>query len=250
MRKITPILKSLGLMDSEISTYLTVLKLGPSTVIEIASSANLSRQAVYTAIDLLTERGLMSSVTQGKRNLYTAESPAKLLAYARRKNIELNETVNELSELLPDLELRVNGERPIVKVFKGKEGIKTIIQDIEESSANDSYEITDVDAMYRVLKPDDLKEMRNKLKKKKRQVFGIYADSQARESQRVTPEWAVLGEDDSGFESNIGIYGNKVIMVTFHGKMYSVEIDSEPLAQAMRILFVNAYDNLKKNMGK
>ena len=60
----------------------------------------------------------------------------------------------------------------------------------------------------------------------------------------------MLGEEDAGFESNIGIYGNKVIMVTFHGKMHSVVIDSEPLAQAMRILFENAYENLKKCKGK
>ncbi len=246
MEKISPILKSLGLLDSEVSTYLAALEKGPSTVIDLTKASKLSRQATYTAIEILTERGLMSSVLRGKKRFYTAEPPEKLLSYAKRKDQELHEQVNDLERALPELELQIGGEKPVVKVFEGKEGIKTIIQDIETAAVDESFEITDVDAMYRVLTPEDLKEMRGKLKRKKRQVYGIYTPSEAPKSETVTSEQAVLSDEEIGFDSNIGIYGSKVMLVTFRGKMYSVVIDSEPLAEAMKILFKHAYNDLKK----
>jgi len=70
MKDITPILKSLGLLDSEVKTYLASLENGPETVLDLAKLTKLSRQAVYSAIDALTERGLMSSALRGKKRYY------------------------------------------------------------------------------------------------------------------------------------------------------------------------------------
>lgn len=246
MQKVAPILKSLGLLDSEISTYLAALVKGPSTVIDLSKKSKLSRQATYTAIEMLTERGLMSSVQQGKKRLYAAEPATKLLAYAKRKDAELHDRVSDLERLLPDIELQTGGEKPVVKVFEGKEGIKAIIQDMLQSPAKESFELTDLDAMHAVISSEELKESRSVVKRTRRKVRGIYS-GEPKEGDQVDPESHVfLPSDESGFEANIGIYGNRLACMTFKGKMYSVLIDSEPLVKAMRILFKHAMKGLKK----
>ncbi|MBU0624865.1 hypothetical protein KKF05_00815 [Patescibacteria group bacterium] len=244
MNKVVPILKSLGLLDSEVSTYLAALERGPSTVIDLAKASKLSRQATYTAIELLTERGLMSSVLHGKKRFYSAEPPPKLLAYAKRKDTEMHDQVHDLERLMPELELQVGGEKPTVKVFEGKEGIKTIIQDIQNSAAKESYEITDADALYSVLTPADLKELRNTLQRRNKKIKGIYSGKVG--SKGINVRRKLLPAEDGGFQSNIGIYGNSIAMVTFTGKMHSLLIESPPLAKALKILFDYAYRSVEK----
>ncbi|KPJ85350.1 hypothetical protein AMJ57_03420 [Parcubacteria bacterium SG8_24] len=239
MKDVKPILQSLGLLDSEIDTYLAALENGPDTAIELAKLTGLSRQAVYTAIETLSKRGLMSSSLEGKRKMFAAEPPDKLLAYARRKDAEMHERVRDLERLVPELEMRTGGERPVVKVFEGKEGMKTIIDDIRSSREKESYEITDLDAMYKVLSPEDLASMRQALQKAGRKVRGIYSGKPTRTAVDVHRRF--LPSRHAGFESNIGIYGNKVIMVTFKGKMHSIMIESGPIAKAVRILFKMAF---------
>ncbi len=244
MKNIAPILKSLGLLESEISTYMAALEQGPSTVIDLSKKSKLSRQATYTAIDMLAERGLMSSVLRGKKRFYTAEPPSKLLAYAKRKDNELHDKVADLEKMLPELELQTGGEKPVVKVFEGKEGLKSIIQDIQKSTAKESFEITDVDAMYEVLSTDDLKELKHALERKGRKVTGIYAGKDPRPAPGVKA--AIIPSGKGGFKSNIGIYGNSLVMVTFTGKMYSLLIESEPLAQAMKTLIEYAHRGVNR----
>ncbi|MEA3249840.1 MAG: helix-turn-helix domain-containing protein [Patescibacteria group bacterium] len=245
MKNIAPIMKSIGLLESEISTYMAALEQGPSTVIDLSKKSKLSRQATYTAIDMLTERGLMSSVLRGKKRFYTAEPPTKLLAYAKRKDSELHDKVGDLENMLPELELQVGGERPIVKVFEGKEGLKAISQEIRASRAKENYELTDLDAMFKVLSEEDLKEVRASLEQagQRRRVKALYSGNPA--GSKEDEYHIFLSNADAGFEANIGIYGNKLTLMTFRGKMYSMLIDSEPLTKAMKVLFEHAHNGVK-----
>lgn len=239
MRDISPILQSLGLLDSEIKTYLAGLELGPSTAVDLAKTTKLSRQATYTAMDSLMHRGLMSSVTRGKKRLYAAESPDKLLAYARRRESEMKTRIRDLEQAVPELKLQVGGQRPAVRMFEGKEGLRAIIEDMRSTKAKRSVELTDLEAMYSVLSPEDLKTMREELKRHGTKVRGIYAGQAGPKTLEV--DRVFLDDKDGGFRSNIGIYGDHIALVTFEGKMYSVIIESEPLTKAMRLLFELAF---------
>lgn len=239
MKDVSPILQSLGLLDSEVKTYMTALENGPGTVLELAKTTGLSRQAVYVAIDSLTKRGIMSSAARGKRRIYAAEPPEKLLAYARRRDAEVHERVKDLERMLPELELRSGGEKPVVRVFEGKEGIFAIIEDMRATKAKQSVEMTDIEAMYKVLKPEDLETMRVELKKAGTKVRGIYYGE--KRPKIVPADRVYLPKEFSDFRSNIGIYGDKLALVTFEGKMYSIIIESKALSKALRTLFELAF---------
>lgn len=244
MKDVAQILKSIGLVDSEIKTYLQALQHGPSTVIDLAKYTGLSRQATYLAIESLSKRGLMSSVLRGKKSYYAAEAPSKLLAYAERKKKELAEQIDDLKKAVPDLELQAAGERPVVRFYEGKEGLRTHIADMKESKVKLLYEISDVAAMYKVLSQDDLKPLRETLSTLKTKIRGFYSGTTS--PKTVDVDRFFLPEKYSDFKSNISVYENKVGIVTFAGKISSVVIESEPLAKTMRILFELAFEANKQ----
>jgi sugar-specific transcriptional regulator TrmB len=243
MKDITPILQSLGLLDSEIKTYLKALELGPSAAADLAKAAKLSRQAVYVAIESLTRRGLMSSVLRGKKRLYVSESPQKLLAYAKRRDSEMRERVRDLERLLPELELQSGGERPAVRMFEGKEGLRAIMSDVEESRPKTTIELADLEARNVILSPDDLKPFRNQLDRIGTKVRGLYAG--APESLRKSTNAVFLPKELSGFKSDITLYGDKVALISFGGKMHSIIIESPLIVNAFKVLFDLAFRGTK-----
>ncbi len=239
MKDVSSILQSFGLLDSDIKTYLAALENGPSTVLEIAKETKLSRQATYMAIESLTKRGLMASLLRGKKRFYAAEPPDKLLAYGKRRDAEMHERVQDLERLLPELELRSGGERPVVRVFEGKEGLHAIIEDMKTSDFKKSYEISDLNALYKVLDPEDLKDMRQALKNKGVKVRGLYSGTPG--PKVVDVDRIHLPSEFGDFKADIGIHGDKIEMLTFEGKMFSVIVESKPLAKALSILFELAF---------
>lgn len=244
MKELNSTLRVLGLSEGEIKTYLQALELGPSTVLDLSKSTKLSRQATYDAIEALTKRGLMTNAEQTKKKLFAAEDPERLADYARRREQEIKGYIAELERAVPELKLRTGGERPSVRVFEGKEGVLAIVEDMQRSHPKNSVEISDLDAMYMILMPEDLLPMRNLMKK-----FHVQSKSlltKASTSRIVDADRRLLPENMRGFRSNITVYEDKIALVTFVGKMQSVIIESKPLAQAFRILFDLAFETAKK----
>jgi len=247
MKDISPILKSLGFLDSEIKTYLTALSLGPSTVIDLTKKIGLSRQAVYVAIESLTERGIMSSTVVGKKRFYSAERAEKLLAYAKRREQELGGHVKDLENAVPDLDLRAGGQRPSVRVLEGKEGLRAYLVDLSKENPKTVHEITDRDAMYKVVTKEDLEPVRGHLIKTNSYLKALYAgDIPVRPNSEIYS----LPAEYTKFGSDITVYGNKIVMVSFGSKMQTVIIEEDRLAAAMRILFEIAFKEAKNSFKK
>lgn len=244
MKDLTPALRSLGLADSEIKTYLAAFEEGASTVIDLAKKTRLSRQATYSAIEDLTKRGLMSHVVHGKKKLYSAEHPRKLVTYARQRATQMQEQISDLENSIPELELQMGGERPVVKVYEGKEGIQAIIEEMRKSVRGEYLEMTDLDSMYKVLSPEDLKPLREAVSKMETNSKCIYIGTPI--TQRPAADRYFLPKEIGGFKSNITIFSDKVIIVTFEGKMTSLIIESATAARAFRTMFLLALESAKK----
>ena len=138
---INEILKELGLSDKEIKIYLTLLKLGQSTVNLIAKKANLNRVTCYDVLKYLQEKGLVSYVIKSGVKYYESAEPRKLLG-------DLQEKQAKLKSILPELEAlkqSVN-EKPSIEVYEGVKGLKTIIEDILKEN-KESWFIADPDFM-------------------------------------------------------------------------------------------------------
>ena len=235
-------------MESEIKVYLKALESGPSAVADLSKAAGLSRQATYVAIKELTARGVFSSVLKGKKMLYAAESPDKLLAYIKSRREKMADMIKEVEESIPELKQMVSKDFPTVKMFEGREGIGAILEELKLlPNKTEIFEISDLNSMYKLLKPEDLLALRNKLKVKKATIKGIYLGGASRKVADV--QRAFLPEKTGGFGCNVGVYGNKIIMVTFSGKIISIIIDNENLAKTLRLILGLAFQQAKLKKG-
>lgn len=238
MKEISPILKAFGLLDSEIKTYLVALESGPQTAQDLTKRTRLSRQAIYTAIESLVRRGLMTSVLRHTKRLYSAEHPDRLLAYARRRETKLKDYIRDLERAIPELELQMGGERPIVRVLEGKEGVQALLEQTATKRTPTFYEIADYNAMIKVLDLEDLRPLREAIDRNGIKAIGLV--NRPPFHNRPNIEHFLLPEEFRDFRCDIFVFGDHIGLVTFEGKIYSIIIEHKKLARALEILFVMA----------
>lgn len=246
MKNIQVILRSLGLLESDIKTYLAALQHGPQTVIDLSKQTKLSRQATYVAIEAMTERGLMASVLRGKKRYYSAEDPEKLLAYAKRREQVMEAQIKDLEDSLPELKLQLGGERPLVRMFEGKDGLRAYLSDVESSHPKEIDEIADLEAVNAALGAEDLGPIRKHHAKNQTKVRGLYTGIPRGEKPSNVERYSIPGHP-SGLHTDIAIYGDKIALVTLEGKMFTVLIESPALARTLRHLFELAFEHRRED---
>lgn len=243
MKELSPILRGLGLAESDIIVYLNTLQHGPSTVVDLAKRTKLSRQAVYLSIDAMTERGLMSSIQRGKKRFFTAEAPTKLVAHAKRQAQKVEERIGELEKLIPVIEMQIGGERPIVKLFEGREAVKAHLDEIGRIKQKEIYEVSDVDALLSVVEDKDLQGYKKSLSEQKHNIQGLYLYKN--DTLKKTQRDHFPNSVDS-FKSNITVVGDTSFFSSLGGKMHSISIEDARIANTLKILIDFAKKGIKK----
>ncbi|MEK6933232.1 MAG: helix-turn-helix domain-containing protein [Nanoarchaeota archaeon] len=132
----TSILQELGLNEIEIKVYLELLKSESLLASEIASRLNLHRTTSYYILSNLIKKGLVSYIIKSGKKYFIATNPEKLLEIEKEREIKIKSLIPELINLKKPLE-----KIPLVEVYEGKEGLKTIWEDILKS-LNKNQEIS------------------------------------------------------------------------------------------------------------
>ncbi|MEI7512437.1 MAG: helix-turn-helix domain-containing protein [Candidatus Uhrbacteria bacterium] len=245
------LLKSLGFSESESALYLSSLEAGPSTVQDLAKIAKLSRVTTYAVIEALTHQGLMSSVEKGKKKLFVAESPDRLLAHVSNRVKEMEATLKEAEESIQDLKLLQRGEKPVVKLFEGKDALRAVMSDIVATRPETLDEWGNTDEILGVHHRDDMKvwyaEMDKAMPKNHQSRLLLLAKKEPLKVGRTAnTEIAALPQDLFDFNGDVLVYANKVALSTFRGKQISVIIESNEIADTVKQL-LNYIWALRKN---
>lgn len=116
--------------EIEARTYLEALALGPTTVLKLAAQTGIARRTtLYSVIELLQQRGLISIEFVGFKKRFIAAPPTQI-------EFMLNRQRERLQQALPDLEALYNftGDESSLKYYQGLEAVKGVyeqlIQDI------------------------------------------------------------------------------------------------------------------------
>jgi len=132
----TEILKELGLTNTEIKVYLTLLELGQSLASKISQIANVERAVTYHILEKLIKKGLVSYVIKENRKYFSSAEPKTLKYLLKEKEASLNDLIPEL------IKLKKQEDQPLfIEVFRGKEGFKTVMEDLIQEKK--SYYIID-----------------------------------------------------------------------------------------------------------
>lgn len=118
------ILMEAGLTLKEAEVYLALVTLGSSSASQIIQKTGLHRAVVYDLLERLIEKGLVGHVIRGRKKYFESTNPQRLLDILKEKEVKIK-------TILPQLfELSQFKEHLEVKIYKGKEGIKNVFEDI------------------------------------------------------------------------------------------------------------------------
>jgi len=228
------ILRQFDLDEKESAIYLATLELGISTARDIAKKADIQRTYFYDLSRKLISLGLMRQLRKGKKRLFSAAEPEKL--------IELQEErLAELKNHLPQLKALQNtkGQKPKVYFFEGRSGV----DQINDDTLNYSGEIVGFTTPHFIL-TDEEKMSREYIAKRKSlgikvRVIGEVSPEVAKIKSRDKAELRetkMLPKDLFSSEVEIGMYGNKVFFANYKDQFGLIIEDSE-ISKTLKQIF-------------
>lgn len=239
------LLRDLGLQESEARVYFAALKLGPSSVQSIAKKAGVSRTAAYSAIESLEQRKIFSSSTRGKKQLFHAEKPEKLLSHIKSEMRKMQEKVEFMEQSIEDIRLEAGGDKPVVRFFEGADVFRGLAQDIDEKDPGAWDEIVnfaDINAFSDDEENTKLRSLLRNVFEKRSVDFRMLVQNKEEKNITAGQSYRLL-KGAKEFHGSIFIYEDTVGLLTVRDKMVMALIENKDIAQTMRVLFTEAWQN-------
>ena len=138
------ILEDLGLTNSEIKVYISLLELKVASAGELIEKSHLTTSTLHLSVNSLIEKGLINYIYEGKKRVYQATDPENIINF-------IDEKKRNFLKILPELKQKqkYNKKAEIASLFKGIKGIKEVYNILinekgaEFNSFGDSPEIAE-----------------------------------------------------------------------------------------------------------
>jgi len=248
------ILEKLGLTEKEAKVYLATLELAQDTVQNIAKKAGVNRPTAYFILEKLMKMGLVSTLEQGKKTLFIAESPRELEHILDKEIKEIEDAKTELKDTMNQLMAiyNVREGKPVVKYFEGADGLEAmdryghnLLKRNEEILG-----IAPIDVLEKYFpkrREDSLKE-RIKQGVKSRTIYthekGEFATAKNKTELR---EGIMIPRQKFPFNATIAIYPQWGIKLFYFDPVnpFGVVIESKELAYNLKLFFELAWEGAK-----
>jgi len=241
------ILNNLGLSESETKVYLAGLSLGSTSVQELAKKSRLSRTATYDTMKSLSKRGLFSQHQRGRKTVFVAENPDHAIEYFKRHIKQLNKDLTTLEDIIPNINVLSSSEQPVVRFYEGYDGILATFTDVRREKPKSIYEVSNLGAIETYLDPEILLKARKLVRLHKTTVKILHNGEQDFNS---SSEFKKLPDDILKFTGDMWIYNNRVIFISYIGKIATVVIENAVFADTLKALFETAWKLLPDSKPK
>ena len=236
-------LENLGFAQKEAKVYLSLLQLGPSTVLAISKRAELKRPTVYLVLEELIKRGYIVIVPGEKKRTYVAFPPSRI-----KESLEQKKEI--MDSLLPKLAAIYNTKstKPAVKLFEGHEGIKHVYREIVSSGEKEYlsfYSPEEITKKYadplslfvKLLTEKPYVKSRELVFTKDENHFYLKATKKLRNH-----EVRFVSDKTQFFNDNL-IWLDKIAIFSFE-KAFCMVIQSKDVADSFRSLFELAWQSV------
>ncbi len=236
------ILMELGLSRIQAVLYLTSLKHGTLSVLELSRMTKMNRQRIYEEAEKLVELG-MYEVTRRQRRKYIAADPSKLVKVGKKKISETEATLSKLSGMLPQFEALAvpKKNKVVVKYFEGMAKIHEAYEDELDASKNTEVlsfagSIDDIFAFFSESYWDKWNKKFIKHDSKSRML--VHHSDAARKTAEYDTHYKreTRWLQHFALKVNIDVFNNTVLVVSFYDEM-AMWVESAVLAQSYRLMF-------------
>lgn len=227
-------LQQLGLTKSEIRVYICLLDMNSASASEIADETDMYRKNVYDALYALMKKGLVSFSKTEQRKIFTAASPQRLLQLIEVQKNEVQSVLHHLKTIYDAAPMKED-----ITVFKGKEGLKTIFEDIiTQQLPNNAFGTGEE---FRSLLPYYFTQFQ-KRKAEKAIRSRVVCPERERGSSFATQFVGDIRFLPHDTTTTTIIYGNKVAIITWKENPTGIFISSAQLAKS----YGNYFESLWK----
>jgi sugar-specific transcriptional regulator TrmB len=231
-------LNKFGLSEKEAKVYLACLELGNSLASEISLKSNLPRTLIYDLLERLIDLGLISYTIRENKKYFMASSPKELIRIIREKEEAVRKTLPQLEAI----EKAKGLKRPKVEIYEGKEGMKTVMDDILRANIKELLSYGSSRSSFEII-PAFMEDWHKRRIKKKITMKVMYNNTpEAREKVKTRIESLKYGKYrfmpiEVNFPTATIIYGNKVVQQSWTKDPFAVVIESEALAENQKRYF-------------
>jgi len=159
LQRVIALLKQLECSQGEAEVYIQALKMGPSTVQEIANKLKRNRVTAHSSIEKLIDKGLLFETRKSKKRLIVAEGPDAIhgLIQKEENNLKLlRGNLDHVSKMLLNMQ-SIDRSKPTVKFYEGVDGFKKMLEETLDAK-NECKVFTYVDLFSKLLDPDYLED--------------------------------------------------------------------------------------------
>lgn len=244
-----PILKELGLTETEAVIYEVLLEQGPKPAKDLVIPSGLSRGNVYNAVTALVKKGLATE-KKGVKTVFEAAPPSSLQTILNQEQNRIRQLATSFESILPQLtsEFRFSTGKPVVRIFEGLDGIKQIYNEMLNDKAP-IFALVSADEpdpeMFRWLRGPYATE-RIKRQIQATAIFGrsnktdelIEAGQQEFRKAKISPQ-------EYEFKGEINAFGNKVAFISYtKDNLIGAVIDSPAISLTIQSAIRLAFDLL------
>jgi len=235
-------LRELGLTEGEIKVYLALTKLGETTSGPIVDESGVSVSKVYTILDRLAKKGLVSNIVKEKTKHFTPADPSRLLVYLQEKEADLQKQEEKLKKLIPMLKLEKNTAitSETAQVYEGMKGIQTARERTMEimKKGDQMWVIGIAKTPYTGFMTPYFREYHKRRSKrgiKCRYLYNEYAKDYGEISKKIPLSKVRYMPKGKVTHSWVEIYADTVTIGINKGKSFSIVIQNQEVANSFKV---------------
>lgn len=238
------ILREIGLNETEIKIYMTLLKIGDSKSGEIIKQGQIKSGRVYEFFDSLVEKGLISYSVKSGVKYFTAADPKNLYRYMDKKKQELETQKNKLKSILPNLLANSNySKKSLVEVYEGIEGFKNAFAKELKFDKGEELLCFGVDPVKSYNKAVIDYYIYNLFKQREKFKIRKLFDEDSRGDKTLIEKNCKFKYMHDDSLATIDVIGNLSLIHLHYGKDIVISIEDKAVAESLRDQFNNIWKN-------
>jgi len=244
-------LENFGLQPKEITIYLNLLQMGSGSIQEISFKCNIKRTTVYSVLDSLIQKGLVSFTKSRGHREYFAEDPAKIPQIIEELSRQLQMKQKNIIDALPELSsiYNIKGTKPKIRFYEGIDGIKTLFEEtLQLKSGEETLAYSSAESIHEYLQEYVPSYLKRRIKKGITQRAIAEDSPEAREhqknDQKELRQTILVNKDKFPFSNEINIFRNKVSIASYRD-LLGVIIESSEIAKTQKAIFELAWIGAK-----
>ena len=239
----TSILEDIGLSKGEIKVYLNLLEIGRTKIGKVIKKSDMASSAVHNAINSLIDKGLASYIIRGKIKYYDSTNPKHLINFldAKKRNLQ---------NILPELLQKQKQEKDVneAEIYTGLKGIMNMLLElIEDGKKSDEYLFFSADVEFMNKEIQDFFRKFDPIRKEKGLKTKGFAPLRLKKyyEGRTKKYFMQMKYTTEPLPPNMGIFKNKITLLTWGEKPVGYLIHSQQLANIYRNFFTLLWDKYK-----